>query len=376
MRIALVTTDLSGRSGWSRYTADLARVLTEMGHDVSAAVEREARAAPCRETVLLPSFEACLGSALRRRFAARRLDRWLGTLEPDVVHFTAEPYALLLPLLSAPRRWRSVVTLHGSYAVIPLATRGRTGVLARESFRTVDAVITVSQFTRRYLADTFPEVHAELERDAKIVVIPNGVALPSPPAPRPGKDALEPRRILGVGGVKARKGFLEAVEACARFDAESRVPFRYDIVGSLEQSGRYPSRLRKRIRERGLEDRVLVRGVLDDRELSRAYDEADLFLLLSLQGHSKVEGFGLVFLEANAHGVPVIGPDTGGCPEAIVHGRTGYVCDPHDPDAVARAMRLVLEEGTIEPAACRAWAEAHDVRGVAERLLAVYRGGG
>lgn len=68
----------------------------------------------------------------------------------------------------------------------------------------------------------------------------------------------------------------------------------------------------------------------------------------------------------------MIGPTTGGCPEAIRDGVSGYVCEPTDTIMIAKRLEDVLIRHAIEPAECRHWAEAHDIKKAAARLGALY----
>jgi phosphatidyl-myo-inositol dimannoside synthase len=367
MRIVVVAPDLNGRSGWSRYAADLARSFTEQGHAVAAVVWKKSDQTFCQEYPVLPAPMAALTSTIFRAIAAWKLRKLLKKLQPDAVHFMAEPYALLLPLLGA-RRWKSVMTVHGSYAVIPLSMSGSTGSLAKRTYAQIDRIVSVSNFTQGYLEEKFPGLYEKFDLDSKIVVVPNGVQLGEIPARTHGKG---PKRIVGVGAVKNRKGFLEAVEACAEY-ARTGADFRYDIIGTMDEDPGYARKLQERIREKGLEEKIVLRGSVSEEELTKAYAEADLYLMLSLHDGMNVEGFGLVFLEANARGIPVIGPNTGGCPEAIADGRSGYVCEPKDAKNVAEKMQLILEEHAINFEECRRWAEEHDIALLAKHILQIY----
>lgn len=94
----------------------------------------------------------------------------------------------------------------------------------------------------------------------------------------------------------------------------------------------------KLVRELGLTDKVLFLGKQDN--LEELYSLSDLMLLLS-----EKESFGLVLLEAMACGVPCIGTDTGGIPEVITEGETGYICDIGDIETVAfRAIHLLSDD--------------------------------
>lgn len=369
MRIAFIAPDLLGRSGYSRYARDLSRALQARGHQIFALVEKTSDASWCEEVACLSPPHHLL-HPLICFWNTRRMGKHLQRLQPDIVHFIAEPYALTLNFLRKGG-WRTCMTMHGSYAVTPFVHGHITRWLAKRAHERLDGMISVSNFTKGYLRKHQPDLfgHAHLEK--KIVVLHNTIALP-PSCPK--KPAAESRIIMSVGAVKARKGYREAIRACARFREQWDLPFQYKIFGSVEDDPPYVEELRQQIRQLHLEDIVKLRGIVSDEELHHAYVSADLFLLLSLHDGYYVEGFGLVFLEANAWGVPVIGPNTGGCPEAIQHGRTGYVCDPRDTGEVASRMHDILIRDALSRETCRAWAEAHDIRKAAERIEEFYRG--
>ena len=92
----------------------------------------------------------------------------------------------------------------------------------------------------------------------------------------------------------------------------------------------------------GVRDRLCFVGDIGHNRLPLYYSAADLFVMPARQNPPDVEGFGLVFLEANACGTPVIGGRTGGIPEAIREGETGLLVPPNAPDALAAAATHVL----------------------------------
>src|SRR2546430_11473899 len=96
----------------------------------------------------------------------------------------------------------------------------------------------------------------------------------------------------------------------------------------------------------GLGDAVRLLGFVSDDALPALYNAADLFVLASRRYDLLVEGFGISIVEASASGLPVIGSRSGGIPEAIRDGETGFLVDPDDPAAVAAtAIRLLGDEG-------------------------------
>jgi phosphatidylinositol alpha-1,6-mannosyltransferase len=144
--------------------------------------------------------------------------------------------------------------------------------------------------------------------------------------------------ILTVARLVPRKGHRAALEAFAKLGGEFR-DAHYLIVGT----GPEESRIRQQVEALGLQKRVTLAGFVPGERLPDLYSVCDLMLLPNRQeADGDVEGFGIVFLEANAAGKPVIGGKSGGAVEAIVDGVTGYLVDPDDPDEIAKVMRRLL----------------------------------
>jgi phosphatidylinositol alpha-1,6-mannosyltransferase len=115
-------------------------------------------------------------------------------------------------------------------------------------------------------------------------------------------------------------------------------------------------------------------------ELDRHYREADIFLLTPEQVGLAFEGFGLVYLEAGAYGLPVVATRTGGVPDAVRHDETGLLASPGRADEVADCLLKLLEDpvrATRLGRANRDWSEhltwerfARAQRDIYEQVLA------
>lgn len=100
----------------------------------------------------------------------------------------------------------------------------------------------------------------------------------------------------------------------------------------------------------GVTDAVDFLGYVPDDELPSLYNTADVFAMPNRREGTSVEGFGIVFLEANATGTPVVGGRHGGVTDAVVDGETGYLVDPTDPGAVADAINRLLADDDLRRA--------------------------
>jgi glycosyltransferase involved in cell wall biosynthesis len=141
---------------------------------------------------------------------------------------------------------------------------------------------------------------------------------------------------------------------------EGRRGLEYWIVG-VDSSGKYEARLRESAaRQPDLTVRFF--GGLPDGELSDVYERADIFALTSTHVDQSVEGFGLVYLEAAAHGLPVVAHDVGGAAEAMLDGVTGLLVPSGRPAQLAAAFEKLIHDPGLRKklgAAGREWATRH-----------------
>ncbi len=147
--------------------------------------------------------------------------------------------------------------------------------------------------------------------------------------------------ILFVGRVVASKGQSDLIAAYARFRNSYESPSRLVIVGGLESAGAdYPGQLRSEIQRQGLEQHVLLTGLVSDDDLHAWYSAADLYV--SLSHH---EGFGVPLVEAMAFGIPVLAWPSGAVPFTVEGG--AEILQAREPDAVAARMLALARDPTL-----------------------------
>lgn len=145
--------------------------------------------------------------------------------------------------------------------------------------------------------------------------------------------------ILTVGRLVERKGIDHVLEALPRL-YEKYKDFMYVVVGD----GPDLKRLGKIAQEKGLQNLVRFVGAVSDEELIKFYSIAHIFAMPARKIGSDVEGFGIVYLEANSFGLPVIGGNQGGVPEAVIDKQNGLLVDPQNPDEIYRALHDLLAQ--------------------------------
>lgn len=364
MRVALLSPGISTRYGWARYALELARALSGQGIEVVALTQPGETAqgndglADLRPVLphLVPRPRLFV---VRSLLAIPRVCRASG--DCDLLHVVAEPYSILGA--AAAGRRPLVVTAHGTY--VPQTARRRlVGALYCRAYRRAH-LIAVSEFTAG-------QVRAALPGSAPRI-IHNGVHVAHfrQPAPAPAKRGPT---ILATGGVKARKGTHLLVEALAR--VRQRVPDAQLVVTGIQLEPDYLAQVQEQVRALGLADCVHLPGQVSEEELRGWYQHADVFALPSLTVGEKFEGFGLVFLEASACGLPVIGTMGSGVAEAVRDGETGLLVPQNDVPALAETIVRVLTDDALRArlgAAGRAYAETQDWSQVARRVITVYQ---
>jgi phosphatidylinositol alpha-1,6-mannosyltransferase len=168
---------------------------------------------------------------------------------------------------------------------------------------------------------------------------------------RPDVDGRPVRRRLGaehdlvllsVGRLQRRKGHDTAIRALAAL-GPARASVRYVIVGTGDEE---PA-LRRLAAECGVAGRVRFEGAVAEAELPEYYAACDVFLLPNRRDGEDIEGFGIVFLEAQASARPVIAGRSGGAPEAVAEGETGLLVSGDDDAELAAALETLLSSAEL-----------------------------
>lgn len=347
VRPLLVTNDfLPDVGGIQQFVSQIAARLPNVGVFAPANAHADDRNLPYPvwrgpQNYLWPI--AGVGRALRRAAAAH---------EATVAVFMAPaPLTPLGPDLGLP--WAACA--HGAELVLPARMPGMRQIYAR-TLRRADRLYAVSSYTAEALC-ALVGPHA-----APVALLRNGVDL-SRFNPQVDPSEIRKRHDLGsdpvivtVGRLVPRKGQDVLIDALPQVRAA--VPdTRLLLVGT----GRYERRLRRRAQRRA-GGGVIFAGRVPWDELPAYHRAGTVFAHpnRSRWAGLEQEGFGVVFLEAQACGVPVIAGRSGGSPEALEDGRTGRLIDGRDRDAVAGALIDLLTDEPRRTAmglAARAWVE-------------------
>jgi asparagine synthase (glutamine-hydrolysing) len=323
--LALVADAYGGHGGIAKFNRDfLGALCSAPGTAEIVAIPRLMPADPGP----LPRKLTYLADALdsKVRYALRIVSVLAGRRPFDIVvcgHINLMPMAWLASVLSGARL---VLVVHGIDAWKPTGS-AITNALARR----VDAYISVSGVTmRRFSAWT----HLGNEKGH---VLPNSIDLslftPGPKDPElVAKYALQGRVLIMTMGrlvsSERYKGFDEVMGVLG--EAIREVPgLAYMIAGEGDDR----ARLEEKADRLGIREHMVFTGFVPEEEKRAYYNLADAFVM-----PSRGEGFGIVFLEAMACGLPVVGSTIDGSREALRDGELGMLVDPDEPDAIRRAI--------------------------------------
>ena len=283
-----------------------------------------------RTTMLLPTPAATRRAVgLLREHGCQSV--WFGA---------AAPLGLMAPALRRAGARRIVATTHGheaGWAQLPAARR-----LLRRIGDSTDTITYLGEYTRSRIATALTP-----EATSRMVQLPPGV---DEKTFHPGSGGDDVRARLGltdrpvvvcVSRLVPRKGQDTLIRAMpAILSAEP------DAVLLIVGGGPYEPDLRKLATATGVAGSVRFTGPVPWSELPAHYGAGDVFAMpcRTRRGGLDVEGLGIVYLEASATGLPVVAGDSGGAPDAVLDGETGWVVSGHSPAQTADRVTTLLAD--------------------------------
>jgi phosphatidylinositol alpha-1,6-mannosyltransferase len=248
------------------------------------------------------------------------------------------PFAYLARALQRSVDIPYLPVLHGM-DLMRLVQRGASSRWRRRGYDRIgkDAAgfVVNTAFTGKLLEQHFPHWVA----DCAVTVLHPGV---DTRRFRPGPEPDRPR-LLTVARYAPRKGMDTVLRAMPRV-LESVPDLIYRVVGTGDRAP-----YQALAETLGIAHSVELQGPATDAELPGLYRDCSLFVMLPrvLEDGVDVEGFGMVYLEANASGRPVLAADSGGIAEAVADGVSGLMVPPDDPAAAAEAIVRLLRDPAL-----------------------------
>ncbi|NGP76779.1 glycosyltransferase family 4 protein [Balneolaceae bacterium YR4-1] len=207
--------------------------------------------------------------------------------------------------------------------------------IRKKLFKSIDGFFPVSNYTASLL-------HNDGVPQSDTYVVGNGT---DPEVFKPKNTATlaeeldigNKKVILSICRLVPRKGLDLVVEAMQQIVLSNE-----DVTYLIGGTGPDEGRLRALVTDLGLNDHIRFLGRIPDEKMASYYSMADVFVMPAGNNPPDVEGFGIVFLEANACETVVIGSRTGGIPDAVIHGETGYLIENKNVEQLIDSLLKLL----------------------------------
>lgn len=354
VRIAIFTTDFPPTTGGeSEYAANTAQELHNRGHKivVFSSVGHRGRHSDYEVRDVLTSTQSTVRRSLNR------------LTDFDLVHVMNSAW-LWTRRFGRP----TFASIHGNDFISPNPVYGydlkarlrlpkgdridhflngkRTRAAINRYFPTCKRVFSNSDFTRGVFLEHHPSCR-DLVTTAGVGVDHGYLSSKlRSPAPRATKKLLTVCRLQ-----EPRKNVDLVLRALG--EIKQQFDYHYRVIGD----GKRMTELQALARQLNIDDRVTFAGRVSTEEIGESYYDADLFVLPSGVSKSSFEGFGIVYLEANAMGVPTLAARVGGAQEAVDEGRSGYFVEQPTVTGIQKGLTEFLSgQRSFEPTVCRAFA--------------------
>jgi glycosyltransferase involved in cell wall biosynthesis len=346
LNILLLSSEFApARGGIGTYALEIATAATALGATVTVVAPDYAQDTAADDRRLpfeVRRFSGGLHSARDLPNKIMLARREIGSRAFDVVHAADWPFFIPVALARGRTRARMLMTVHGTEINETQTALKRLAIQLSGVFGPRTEVAANSRFTRDLFRNKFAI------DDKRIHAVRLGVsdfwfgAHNARPATRTLYD-LAPDRIVmvTVARITRRKGHHLTLAALRLLPDELRRRITWLVIGPKGEAD-YVDEVRRLVTESDCDVRLL--GSLSNEEIRDIYGAADFFCLTGLpESSGRVEGFGLVYLEAGATGLPGVASNIGGVPDAVLGDQSGLLVTP-DAAAVAAAIRALGED--------------------------------
>jgi glycosyltransferase involved in cell wall biosynthesis len=290
----------------------------------------------------------------------------------QVIHAADFSSGMALNICAKITGIRFRVSVHGTDLLTMRSSRAVRNLCHSDPFEFAEGVFCNSNYTKQTLQSCYEKTDKEKIHVAYPGVSPSWFAKPEEAISNGAahKWALADGgiKIITVARLERRKNQHVVIGAIERLAGKTDQRFTYLLVGGAG-CDEYQKQLRDLARE--VSYPVIFTGRISDSELHGLYNAADLLCMPGTIEDSRVEGFGLVYLEAAACGVPSIGSRVGGIPEVIRHGETGILIDEVNVEQLEGAIAALTGDANLREKLSHAaskWASSFSWRTCANEI--------
>lgn len=249
--------------------------------------------------------------------------------KPELLHIHYGIYAAVLCRIGIPSN--AIVSWHGYDANIFPRRRGEDMYHALFANPSVKHTVGSS-----FMEERLEALGCQIQKLSKV---PMGVDLNKFKFVDRSERTSSVLKIVSVGRLDEMKGHCYLINAVAQL-IDKGVSVQLRIIGE----GPLREVLDSQIKESTLGDYIELLGALNSRVVRRELESADLFALAGVEAENgRVETQGVVLIEAQATGLPIVASKVGGVPDSLIDGETGILCDPENVDQLAQALQRYAE---------------------------------
>lgn len=259
-----------------------------------------------------------------------------------------------------------VITIHGS-ELLKFTRNQLEKFLFLSLLKKTSRIHVLSKHNEQVLISIFPEIFKKIVRipgAAARRVLPLDDCLNEEVSKSPDTEIS----LICVGRIHPRKGQLELINAIAGLSQKSKNKLKCYFAGPIIKQTYF-----KKLQEAASKSCCIVEflGDLTDEELKNKYETADIFALTSIPQPKSVEGFGFVYLEASAHGIPILAHRTGGVEDAVKDEETGFLVDSGNHSGLIEKLEILINDERLREfmgRKGRKWAMKHTWSQVSKEL--------
>lgn len=235
-----------------------------------------------------------------------------------------------------------IVSCHGK-EILPINLKDYEKKALKNVFNQARAIHVNSQFTKKLLAKVFPFVSKK-----KISLIYPGIKLPKLKYRKKQKKLI----IGTLSRFNPRKNIVNIIRALNILKKDYQLNFKYLLVGKGIEEEKVFSQLRKvRFEWRHLKD------ISEKEKITKFFSLLDIFVLPTLSLDNDVEGFGIVYLEANSFGIPVIASKVDGVKESVKENISGVFTNSKNPEKIAQSIFQLSKRRRKYRQSARKWTQ-------------------
>ena len=362
MKILLFTSEFQPvNGGIATYARELALAATKLGAKITVYAPDYGVATYADDRRLPYEVNRFSGGLHSRREAAAKIAlvlRVIGAQDYDVVHAADWPFFIPVALSRHRTSARLIMTVHGTEINETQKPEKRLAIKLAGVFGPRSEIAANSQFTHNLFCHRF-NVPARQVRTIHLGVSEFWFGSRAPRAETRSRlgIASDAVTMVTVARLTQRKGHLDTINALTRLPKSIRDRISWFIIGPNGEA-HHVNALKAAIAAAGCDIRLM--GALPAHKICDIYGAADFFCLTGIPDPSgRVEGFGLVYLEAAAGGIPSVATAVGGVADAVIPNVTGLLVEP-SVEAIAAAISELVNDDFSECPSAGARTPAHD----------------